>query len=161
MLAHVDDNFETPESIMNEIKKKTGINFHLDVCATKNNTKCRKFFTKKQDALSLPSWKILRNGKQQNIFCNPPRSLNGRFVKRLIYEWITNNYNIVLLLTWNDFGNKYGNPLIDYWKNNEIEITNLGKVYFAKKNKVSKFPSRLTYCWIWFKAKDITITDKN
>ena len=152
MLAHLDDSFETPRYIIEDILKKTRLTLDLDVCATDLNTKCFRFFTEEQDALTL-SWNISKHKKPYTVFCNPPRSLNGKFVKKTVKEWQDNNLNIIFLLTWNDLGNKYGQPLVKFWKQSKIHIENLGEVFFDKNGIKSQFPSRLTYCWIWFKRK--------
>ncbi len=43
------DDWSTPQSLFDELNKEFG--FTLDVCATKENAKCSKFFTKEDDGL--------------------------------------------------------------------------------------------------------------
>ena len=43
------DEWSTPQNIFEELNKE--FHFNLDPCATKDNAKCRKFFTKAQDGL--------------------------------------------------------------------------------------------------------------
>ena len=42
--------WETPQALFDELDREFG--FTLDVCATKENAKCEKYFTKEQDGLS-------------------------------------------------------------------------------------------------------------
>jgi len=53
----------TPQLFFDELNKE--FNFTLDVCATKENTKCKKFYTIEDDGLSK-SW------DNENTWCNPP-----------------------------------------------------------------------------------------
>lgn len=85
------------------------------------------------------------------IFCNPPRSKNGKFVNKLYDSWKEYNLNIVMLLCWNDLGNKYGEKIFKEIEIGKISAHNLGKIKFYKNGIESKYPSRLTYFWAWFK----------
>jgi len=148
-LAHKDDNYETPDWLFKDIEKKTGLRFDLDFCATEDNSKCIGYINKKMDALQhkgFNSW-----DDDDAVWCNPPRSMNGKFVNKVYEEWQKNNINFVMLLCWNDLGNKYGKKLIPHIIDGTIEIGNLGKIKFYKNGKESEFVSRLTYLWVWFK----------
>ncbi len=145
-LSHKDDYFETPDWLFERIESMTGLKFETDMCASDENSKCPGFIDESMDALTH-DYKF----SDQPIFCNPPRSKNGKFVNKVYEIWQEHNYDIVMLLCWNDFGNKYGEKLYNH-KN--IEIHNIGKVKFNKNGIESEFPSRLTYCWVWFKAKN-------
>lgn len=152
-LAHKDDYLETPKWIINDIENDTGLKLEFDICATPENAKFNDYYTERDDALNSP-WHIFnKNGSYKNIFCNPPRSKNGKFVNMGYNEWNIFNINLVMLLTWNDFGNKYGEKVIQSWKNNEVKIKNLRKVTFEKNGIITKWPSRLNYCWVWFKKR--------
>jgi phage N-6-adenine-methyltransferase len=70
------DEWSTPQSVFEELNKE--FHFNLDPCATKDNAKCRKFFTKAQDGLK-------QNWQGYNVFCNPPY---GRKIK----EWVKKAY---------------------------------------------------------------------
>ena len=66
-------------------------NFDLDVCATKENAKCEKYFTKEQDGLSQ-IW-------TGNCWLNPPygRSI-GNWVKKAYDSVQAEEANIVVCL---------------------------------------------------------------
>lgn len=55
--------WETPQDLFDELNEE--FNFTLDPCATPENAKCVKFFTKKEDGLSQ-SW------AGERVFMNPP-----------------------------------------------------------------------------------------
>lgn len=136
-LKHTDDEYETPPWLFDHIKRTTGLEFVFDAAATQNNTKCKWFPV---DGLS----KIWITP----AFCNPPRSINGKFVEKAL-EQRKLGVESVLLLCWNDLGNKYCDELRElmgrmYWEN-------IGKVKFYKNGKESGHFSRLTYFWIWLK----------
>lgn len=70
------DEWSTPQNVFEELNKE--FHFNLDPCATKDNAKCLKFFTKAQDGLK-------QNWQGYNVFCNPPY---GRKIK----EWVRKAY---------------------------------------------------------------------
>lgn len=64
----------TPQSFFDELNKE--FNFTLDPCATKENAKCAKYYTIKDDGLSK-SW------DNENVFINPPYGREiGKWVKK-------------------------------------------------------------------------------
>ena len=149
-LAHKDDYFETPDWLFNKIKSTTGGEYGLDMCASKENTKCNSYITEEMNVLDH---NFKEYSKDKIIFCNPPRSKNGKFVNKVYEEWQTHNIPFVMLLCWNDLGNKYGDKLISHIINEDIKVYNLGKIKFYKDGIESEFVSRLTYFWAWFKSK--------
>jgi predicted transcriptional regulator len=70
------DLWETPQYLFDELNRE--FHFDLDVCATKENTKCDKYFTPETDGLNQ-AW-------QGNCFMNPPYG-------REIYKWIKKAYD--------------------------------------------------------------------
>ena len=44
------DEWETPQELYEELNKE--FNFQIDVCASEQNHKCKKYFTKEKDGLS-------------------------------------------------------------------------------------------------------------
>ena len=145
-LSHKDDYLETPPWLFDQIEKDTGLKFKTDMCATFENKKCEHFISEEQDMFLLV-------GTQAPIFFNPPRSINGKCVDLACNYWQTRNEDIVMLLTWNDLGNKYAQKLWQYILSGEIQVKNLGKVKFYKNGKETEFVSRLTYLYAWFKKK--------
>lgn len=148
-LAHKDDYYETPDWLFEDIKTKTGVEFKMDACASMANSKCEIYCSEEED--------FLKDGRETtcySIWCNPPRSKNGKFVKKLIKLWNDYGNDIVILLTWNDFGNKYCDELRPLIGTDEIKIYNYGKIIFDKNGIPSEWPSRLNYCAVWLKKRD-------
>lgn len=151
-LAHKDDLLCTPPWLFRQIEQITGLDFNLDVCANSFNTLCRFFIKEDINALDV-DWIVPIKGKKTVAWCNPPRSKNGKFVEKALEQWEEHRIDIVMLLCWNDLGNKYGEKLFELIVNSEVEVHNLGKIKFYKDGKETEFPSRLTYFWCWFKGK--------
>lgn len=64
----------TPQALFDELNAE--FHFTLDPCATKENAKCKKFYTKEDDGLSK-SW----NGER--VFLNPPYGREiGKWVQK-------------------------------------------------------------------------------
>ena len=146
-LQHKDDYLETPEWLVENIELSTGLKFTLDLCATHENRKTLHYIDEHEDLLKQE----LDNGLVG--FCNPPRSKNGKFVSYILNQWLHHNVDIVMLLCWNDLGNKYSTHLRELIleNNSNIEVGNLGKMIFNKDGKPTLFPSRLSYFWVWLK----------
>lgn len=68
------NEWATPQDFYNKLNKE--FNFNLDPCATKENAKCEKFFTEKDNGL-LKSW------GGYIVFCNPPY---GRGLKKWVQK---------------------------------------------------------------------------
>lgn len=66
--------WETPQDFFDKLNEE--FHFDLDVCATDENHKCDKYYTKEQDGLAMQSeWK-------GTVWCNPPYGREiGKWVK--------------------------------------------------------------------------------
>lgn len=68
------EEWSTPQAFFDELNKE--FSFTLDPCATKENAKCEKYFTKEDNGLDK-SW------DGENVFCNPPYGRQiGKWVKK-------------------------------------------------------------------------------
>ena len=68
------DMWATPQYVFDELNKE--FNFTLDPCATKENAKCKKFFTEKEDGLK-------QDWSDEVVFMNPPYGrVIGNWVKK-------------------------------------------------------------------------------
>jgi phage N-6-adenine-methyltransferase len=121
----------TPDNFYTVLNKKFGP-FTLDVCATKDNAKCVKYFTIKDDGLSQ-DW-------SDNIcFMNPPygRNLAGKWVEKAYNESQKSNTVVICLLpsrTDNKWFNNY------CMKAKEIHFVK-GRLKFGKEKNSAPFPS--------------------
>lgn len=71
MFSSNSEEWATPQKFFDELNKE--FNFELDVCATPQNAKCKRFYTKNNDSLKH-EWK-------GRCFMNPPY---GRAIRRWI-----------------------------------------------------------------------------
>lgn len=70
--------WSTPQDFFDKLNKE--FNFTLDPCATKENAKCAKFYTKEDDGLSK-SW------EDEMVFMNPPYGREiGKWVAKIAEE---------------------------------------------------------------------------
>ena len=81
MFSSKTDLWETPQYLFDELDKE--FHFTLDVCATPENAKCKKFYTKLEDGLTQP-W-------PGTVWCNPPYG-------RQISKWVKRAYETNHLL---------------------------------------------------------------
>lgn len=63
MFSSSTDEWETPKDLFDRLNDE--FRFTLDVCATAENAKCSRYFTKEQDGL-LHDW------TGETVWCNPP-----------------------------------------------------------------------------------------
>lgn len=89
-LSTGENEHPTPQILFDKINES--FNFKIDLCATKENTKCELFYTKEQDSLKQ-EWDGL------SCWCNPPYSkdLQPLFIKKA-YESSLKYNNIIVLL---------------------------------------------------------------
>lgn len=89
MFSSATDEWETPKDFFEKINSE--FNFTLDVCATSQNAKCKRFYTKEQDGLSLPL--------DGTVWCNPPygREISA-WVRRAYHSCKVGGSTVVMLL---------------------------------------------------------------
>lgn len=83
------DEWSTPKDLFNSLDQE--FNFTLDPCASVDNHKCNKYYTKDDDGLKK-SW------LNEVVFCNPPYSQIKKWVEKCWLEWQCHNTTIVLLI---------------------------------------------------------------
>ena len=92
MKVHYSSNtneWETPDYIFKPLDKR--FKFTLDPCCTKENAKCEKFYTIKEDGL-IQDW-----GKEV-VFVNPPYGREiGKWIKKS-YDAAKNGATVVMLI---------------------------------------------------------------
>lgn len=80
----------TPQELYDKLNNK--YKFTLDPCCTKENSKCKKFYTKKDNGLSK-SW------KNEIVFMNPPYGRDIKlWIEKAHYEYLFNNATVVCLI---------------------------------------------------------------
>lgn len=100
MYSSATDEWETPKDLFSKLD--TVYHFDLDVCATKENAKCARYFTREQDALEQ-EWKGM-------CWMNPPHGRQiGKWMKKA-YESAQAGATVVCLVPartdtawWHDY----------------------------------------------------------
>ena len=110
MFSSKSDEWGTPRDLFENLNKK--FNFTLDPCATSENKKCLKYYTKEQDGLS-------KDWSGETVFINPPYTGGaiGKWVKKAYEETEKNAETTVVCLIpsrtdtryWHDYCMKASN----------------------------------------------------
>lgn len=88
MFSSKTDLWETPQYFFDKLDDE--FHFTLDACALPENAKCEKYYTPKDDGLSMP-WDGV-------VWCNPPYGRNiGEWVKKGFNESLNGNTVVMLL----------------------------------------------------------------
>lgn len=88
MFSSKTDEWETPRDLFDRLDDE--FHFTLDVCATEQNAKCARYFTKEQDGLSR-EWRGV-------VWCNPPYGRTVGSWVRKAHEAATRGATVVMLL---------------------------------------------------------------
>ncbi len=132
------EDWETPQDLFNELNKIH--NFDIDVCATKNNSKCQYFYHKEDDALSKP-WNVDpynygEVGKPMSCWMNPPYGKTiGQWIKKA-YEESKRGATVVCLLP-SRTDTKWFHEYCQMGKITFIE----GRLKFSNSTNSAPFPS--------------------
>lgn len=116
----------TPKEFFDTLNKE--FNFTLDPCATKENAKCPKFFTEKENGL-LQSW------DNEIVFCNPPY---GREIKEWVKKASGARGGVVVLLIPARTDTSYFHEFI--YNKSEIRFIK-GRLKFGASKNSAPFPS--------------------
>lgn len=120
------NEWSTPQTFFDELNKE--FNFTLDPCATKENAKCVKFYTKEDNGLTQ-SW------DSEIVFCNPPY---GREIKHWVKKASESVGGIVVLLIPARTDTAYFHDYI--YNKSEIRFIR-GRLKFGGHANSAPFPS--------------------
>lgn len=136
MMTSKSNEWETPQDFFDELDAE--FHFTLDPCATKENAKCEKFYTKEDDGL-LQQW------SGETVFMNPPYGREiGKWVKKASFCSVVKKVLVVGLIPartdtkyWHDY--IHGRAEVRFIK---------GRLYFSNNGKTGRapFPSAIV---IW------------
>lgn len=90
--SHKSDEWETPRALFDNLDQE--FNFDIDLCASKNNALCKKYYTKEYPLTDKGSQLL----KGHSIFCNPPYSNVGYFVELCWYLAFIKHNTCVMLI---------------------------------------------------------------
>ena len=134
--------WETPQLFFDALNAKH--HFDVDVCATANNAKCERYYTKEQDGLSQ-QWKGV-------CWMNPPYGREiGKWMRKA-YESSLYGATVVCLVPartdtawWHDYAMK-----------GEVEFVR-GRLKFGGSKANAPFPSAIVTFWA---ARDVEVEDE-
>lgn len=86
MLTSNKDDWETPQDLFDKLNALYG--FTLDACASPENAKCKKYYTKEQNSL-VQDW------NHDRVWCNPPY---GREIAKFVMKATLSTSLVVMLL---------------------------------------------------------------
>ena len=132
MFSSKTDLWATPQTFFNELNKE--FNFTLDPCATSDNAKCEKYFTKEIDGLT-------QNWGGETVFCNPPygRAIKD-WAKKCYEESMKPNTTVVMLIPARTDTSYFH----DYIYRNAKEIRFIrGRLKFGDSKNSAPFPSMI------------------
>ena len=132
----VNDDYETPGPLFDSGCQVANFKPLLDVCATEKNTKCEKFISKKQNALTK-EWLV-------DCFMNPPYSEIAKFVEKAFIEHKVNDIKILSLM--------YARTDTVWWHRfiegkSQVYFIR-GRVRFQKNGKNAKHTAPYPSCWV-------------
>lgn len=130
LFSSKSDEYSTPQHIYDALNNE--FNFTLDPCATNENHKVSKFYTKYQDGLKI-SW------GGEIVFVNPPYSKIGEWVKKSYFESLKKNTIVVLLIPART-DTKYFHDYI--YNRSEIRFIK-GRLKFNDSKNAAPFPSMI------------------
>lgn len=132
MMSSQSDEWETPQDFFNELNNE--FHFTLDPCATKENAKCKKFYSKEDNGL-------LKDWTGEIVFVNPPYGRKiGKWVKKCHEEKA-----LIVLLIPARTDTQYFHEYIYKKPSREIRFLK-GRIKFIgnnKKNGSAPFPSMI------------------
>lgn len=131
MFSSKTDMWATPQDLFDQLDKE--FHFTLDVCATPENAKCQKFYTKLENGLVQP-WKGV-------VWCNPPYGREiGQWVRRALFACIAGTTVVMLLPARTD--TKWFHQYIYNRSNVEVRFIK-GRLKFGGHQNSAPFPSMI------------------
>ena len=126
--------WETPQELFDRLNEE--FHFTLDPCATDENHKCGRYYTKEQDGLK-------QDWSGETVFCNPPygKQYTTAWCKKCAMEAENPNTTIVLLIPSRTDTKHFHDYL--YQKDN-VEIRFIrGRLKYGGSDNSAPFPSLL------------------
>lgn len=122
------NEWETPQEFFDELDKE--FNFTVDVCATIENTKCKRFYNRWSNGLAM-SW------SNDRVWCNPPY---GREIGKWVKKASEARGGIIVMLIPARTDTKYFHEYIYQKPNVEIRFIK-GRLKFGGHQNSAPFPS--------------------
>lgn len=127
MLTSNKDDWETPQDLFDKLNALYG--FTLDACASPENAKCKKYYTKEQNSL-VQDW------NHDRVWCNPPY---GKEISKFVRKAALSSSLVVMLLPART-DTKYFHEYI-YGKQTIYFLK--GRLKFSNSKTPAPFPSMI------------------
>lgn len=126
--------WETPQELFDQLNKE--FNFQFDVCASKENAKCERYYTKEENGLTK-NWSFYGGTK----WMNPPYGREiGEWVRKA-YMWKKHGVKTVALLPARTDTKWFHNYI---YKKDNVEIRFIkGRLKFGNSKNSAPFPSMI------------------
>ena len=128
------DDWETPKSLFDKLDAT--FHFDIDVCASKENAKCAKYFTREQDGLK-------QDGGGGVIWCNPPY---GREIGQWVKRCAERSPGIAVMLIPARTDTKWWHEYIDNNPHAQVHFIK-GRLKFGGAKNSAPFPSAIVVFW--------------
>ena len=133
MMSSKSNEWETPQDLFDKLDAE--FHFTLDPCATKENAKCKRYYTKEDDGLNQ-DWAL------ENVFINPPYGREiGKWVQKAYFNHTNSNVIVALIPARTD---------TSYWHDYIQDIAEVrfirGRLKFSNSKNSAPFPSAIV---IW------------
>ena len=140
LTSSTTDEWATPQSLFDKLN--AAFHFTLDVCATPENAKCAKYYTKAQDGLK-------QDWGGDIIWCNPPY---GREIGRWI-EKFAMHHGVAVMLIPARTDTRWWHSYID--KNPDAHVYFIkGRLKFGGGKNPAPFPSAIVVYTNWSQHDD-------
>lgn len=124
------NEWETPQAFFDKLNDE--FRFTLDVCATAENAKCGKYFTKAENGLEQ-SW------KGERCWCNPPYGKEiSKWISKAYHEIVEGGAECVVLLIPARTDTSYFHDYI--YERFEVRFIR-GRLKFGDSKNAAPFPS--------------------
>lgn len=140
LLSSNTDEWATPQALFDALDST--FHFTLDPCATPENAKCAKFYTKEQDGLK-------QDWGGEVIWCNPPYGREiGKWVKKC-----AEHRGVAVMLTPARTDTRWWHSYID--KNPDAHVYFIkGRLKFGDGKNPAPFPSAIIVYTNWSQRDD-------
>ncbi len=129
LMTSLSCEWATPQWLFDKLNKE--FSFTRDVCATKRNSKCNKYWTNESDTLNF-SWAF------ETCWMNPPYGREiSKWVKKAYFESLGHNITVVCLLP--------SRTDTKWWHNYVMQASEIrfikGRLKFSGAKNSAPFPS--------------------
>lgn len=124
-------DWSTPQSLFDELNNE--FHFTLDPCATDENAKCERYYTKHENGLN-------QNWEGESVFCNPPygREL-PMWIKKCYHEGQKDDTTVVMLIPARTDTKAFHEYI---YNKSEIRFIK-GRLKFSGEKNSAPFPSMI------------------